>query len=425
MRAPTFLLALALAADSASAQDPGEAEAKLRREVAAEILSFADWCSKNGAKEAGAGALEEARELDRLAGSLAAVEQSLAALPADAPDAAAVERRRREAGKEIAKRFDRLASLKHDAKEEARFPDYGLRALRWDPTDARLKRSAAAADEAASGNRPVDAGLLLRGILRADPLGDTKGRYDGLLEKAAQKDILLLGSTAQDLMAFVSLPRDWKRGKSYPVLVGVEGAGCNFLGYLRGMTGARGSRSAIVVSPMTLSNTNDLQPARYPAYPKALLERWNGNRIEFDGPGVEAVLAEVRRRFGGEEKVFVTGFSGGGNWCYYKLLHDPGGVRGAAPCCANFAGYGAQDAPGAGPSGGPPVHIFTGEKDEHRDFTFGKKDSPGIEPQTDRAVEALKRLGYARVERTMVKGAGHSALPDQVWKFVDEVTGAR
>jgi hypothetical protein len=84
---------------------------------------------------------------------------------------------------------------------------------------------------------------------------------------------------------------------------------------------------------------------------------------------------------------------------------------------------GAEGAPGAGAGGGPPVHILTGEKDEHREFTFGKKDSPGIEPQTDRAVEVLQGLGYANVRRTMVKGAGHSSLPAEVWKFVDEVVG--
>lgn len=65
------------------------------------------------------------------------------------------------------------------------------------------------------------------------------------------------------------------------------------------------------------------------------------------------------------------------------------------------------------------------EKDEHRDFTFGKKDSPGIEPQTDNAVAALKQLGYAKVERTMLPGVGHSSCAAQVWKFVDGVMGAK
>ena len=59
--------------------------------------------------------------------------------------------------------------------------------------------------------------------------------------------------------------------------------------------------------------------------------------------------------------------------------------------------------------------IFTGEKDEHREFTFGKKDGgPGIEPQTDSAVKILEELGYKLRKRTMVPGMGHSPAVDQV-----------
>ncbi len=430
MRA-VLLAVLAVAASLAAgpaggaAEDLPEAETRFRSEVAAEIAAFADACAKLGAKDAGLAALEEARDLDPLAKGLKPAGDSLAALPADAPDGAAFPKRRAEAGRAVAKAYDRCCALRHDPKEDARFDDYALRALRWDPAEPRLKRAAAAAEAASGGNRPVEAGLFLRGVLRADPQGAARGRYDGLVDCLAKKDPVLLGSAAQDLVAFVSIPKDWRKGGTFPVLVAVDGAGCDFLGCARGFAAARGARPFIVVSPMTLTNTNELLPAKYPAYPKPLLDRWNGKRIDFDGPGVEAVLAEVRRRFGGEEKVFVTGFSGGGNYCYYKLLHDPAGVRGAAPCCGNFAGYGVDDAPGAGPAGGPPVHLFTGEKDEHRFFTFGNRDSPGIEPQTDAAAAALARLGYTRVERTMVKGSGHSPLRDQVWKFVDEVTGAK
>ena len=51
-----------------------------------------------------------------------------------------------------------------------------------------------------------------------------------------------------------------------------------------------------------------------------------------------------------------TGFSGGGNWCYWKLFMDPAHVRGAAPACANFSGYGISTPPGAGEGGGHHCH---------------------------------------------------------------------
>ncbi len=416
--APLLLAAALLLSPAAPAEEFSPAEAKGRQEAAKEVLLFADWCSRNGAKEAGSAALAEGRGLDHLAPALSSVEKALADLPADAPDGEALAKRRMEAGKSVAKAYDRLASMKHDGKDGPRFREYGAAALRWEPSDGRVKRALAGVEDAGT-SRPEEAGVLLQAVKRADPEGAAKGRYDALEVRLASKDVLLLGSPAHPLMAFVSLPRDWKKGRSFPILVAVDGAGCGFLGCGRGFAQGRGSRPVIVVSPMTLSNTNDLAPAKYPAYPPALLEEWNGRRIDFDGAGMEAILAEVRRKFGGEERVFVTGFSGGGNYCYWKLLHDPKGVRGAAPACANFAGYGAGDSPGAGEGGGPPVHIFTGEKDEHREFTFGKKDSPGIEPQTDRAVEALKTLGFTNVTRTMVPGAGHSPLREKVWEFID------
>jgi hypothetical protein len=424
---PALLLAplLALAgAPPAGAEGPSDAEAKHRQGAAADLVAFAEACAKLGARTAGAAALEEARGLDHLAKGLKAAEDAIGALPAGDPAGSPeLEKARKASGKEIAKHYDALAALKHDAKEEARVTGYALRALEWDPSEARKRKVLAAAD-AASGD-PVQAGLLLRGLRRADPEGYRTGKYDPALEKAARKGILLLGTVPEELVAFVSLPRDWKKGGTWPVLVAVDGAGCNFLGCARGFANSRGSRPVIVVAPMTLSNTNELKPASYPAYPKALLEKWNGDRIEFDRRGMVQVISDVNRHFGGEEKVFVTGFSGGGNYCYFKLITDPKGVRGAAPACANFSGMGLQGAEGPGPGGGPPVHVFTGEKDEHGQFTFGKKDSPGIEPQTDNAMETLKRLGFTDVRRTMVKGAGHSPLQEQVWKFVDEVLAAK
>ncbi|MGH7162588.1 MAG: hypothetical protein ACREID_03815, partial [Planctomycetota bacterium] len=74
--------------------------------------------------------------------------------------------------------------------------------------------------------------------------------------------------------------------------------------------------------------------------------------------------------------------------------------------------------------GGPPVHIFTGEKDEHRYLTFGKTP-PGIEEQTDNAVKALEGLGFTKVRRTMLPGVGHQAFVRQVWELCDEVVKGR
>jgi hypothetical protein len=297
------------AAAFAKEKDPAAAEAKLKPEAAKLVLEYAAWCSSNGAKKAGAASLEEAASLDPQAPKLAETKGALEALADDAADADAVAKQRKAAGPKIASAYDKLAALDHDAKDDGRFEDYLFKALAWEPSAARIAKVRRAVDDAAG--RPDQAGRLLVKLKRADADGAAAGRYDKLETDMALKDVVLLGSESHALVGYVSLPRDWAKGKTYPVVVGVEGAGCNFLGYCRGLMNARGSRSAIVVAPVTLSNTNPQTRtlATYPCYTQAILDEWGPKALGFDGPGVDALLAVVTKRFGGEEKVFLTGFS--------------------------------------------------------------------------------------------------------------------
>jgi len=176
----------------------------------------------------------------------------------------------------------------------------------------------------------------------------------------------------------------------------------------------------IVLAPCTLANTNKLSENKYPFYSKELLDKHNPNRFAFDLEGLLGLLKIASERYGSRDKITITGFSGGGNLCYGFTLTNPGRVLCAAPACANFSGMGLRDLKRP-ENGGPPIHIMTGAKDPHRDFTFGNKNSPGIEPQSDRAQGALENGGFTRVKRTMLPGVKHSALRAQVWEFYDQV----
>ncbi len=430
-RALAALLIAALGATAAmapvaSAGEPSEAERKACMELADDLVEYAATCAGLRARSEGLRALEEARGLNHLALGIPAAERALEAVTAEDPESAGLEKRRKALAPAVARAYDRLAALPRDAKTDgARTAGFLAGSLRWEPTDTRRRKALAAVEDEMDSGRLEGGGALLSAIKAADGDGEGKGKYDAFEVALGQKDRLVLGSTATPLLALVSLPKGWTKGKRYPVLVCVEGAGCDFRGQFAGFATARGSRPLIVVTPLSLSNTNALEPAKYPAYPKALLDNWNGNRIDFDGPGLLAILDDLGARFGAEPRVFTTGFSGGGNLSYWLLLRHPERVRGAAPACANFSGHGLDGAPGAGDGGGPPVHLLTGEKDPHRVFTFGNKDIPGIEPQTDAVERELKRLGYGRVRRTMVPGAGHSPLRKEVLDFVDEVLAGK
>jgi len=407
-----FVLLLATAAVLAKP----DAEAALKAKVARVWVDYARWCHVQGLKPEAQKAVADARACDPAAKDLERLAADVEAMEGGGDDAPGLAGRREKARKDAAKLYDRLAKLDHDAADEARFEGYLLQAVQLDPSKARLGKLAAQVKQLAGNRKNADkAGRLLVLLREVDP----DGKHDALEADLARKDVALIKG-AHPMVGWLSLPDGWKKGGHYPVLVAVDGAGSGFLGRARNCAETRGNRPFIVLAPCSLSNTNQLEPAKYPFYTPEQLEEWNRDRITFDLEGLEALLAVVRERFGGEEKFAITGFSGGGNLCYAMTVRAPERILFSAPACANFAGLGFREAkPPA--DGGPPIRILTGEKDPHRDFTFGNKDSPGIEPQTDRAVQALADLGYTHVTRTMLPGVAHSPCPREVWDIADEL----
>jgi poly(3-hydroxybutyrate) depolymerase len=378
-----------------------DATAKTLEKVAQIWTDYARFLKDKGQKAQALSAIALAREagardLDALAEEVQALEE--------APPDPEVEKGRATIAKTVAQLYDKLA--KSDDK-------WLVRAAETEPTKARLGKLAAALKGLAGNRASADkAGQLLVKLRELDP----EGKWDAIEQEMAKGDIALVkGKHA--MVGYLSLPKGWKKGAKLPVLVSVEGAGCGFLGRARDAAGTRGSRGFLVLTPCSLSNTNDLDPAKYPWYGKSQLDDGNRDRIGFDVQGLLSLLELLKERYGADDRIAITGFSGGGNLCYAMTVLHPARVIVSAPACANFSGLGFADAQPV--EGGPPVRILTGEKDEHRDYTFGKKDSPGIEPQTDRAVAVLKELGFKDVTRTMLKGVGHSPCAAQVWEAVD------
>jgi len=422
-RALAVLLLLFVPA-AAAAKDAAAAE-KARKAVAAEVAKYASACAAAGAKAEGLRAAAEAGSLDAEAPGLAEAKERLDALEGDAATAdAAAKKQRAASGPALAKLYDKLVTAEGDDTTAA--TEALLRAVAWDPkprAGAVKKR----ADEATEANRPWEGARLMARLRAADSDGTKAGKYDASDVDLGKSNKLMLGSSEHLLVAWVSLPKSWKKGGRYPVMIGVEGAGSNFQGYFGGLCSSRGSRDVIAVTPVTLSNTNALDQKTYPMYPQAVLDehRDQMKRCEFDGAGVEAILADLRARFGAEEKCFGTGFSGGGMFTYWRLFRTPEKVRGIAPACGNFLPQVATGAPKAPEGGGPPIHLMTGEKDPHRVHTHGDPNQPGIEDQTNWAEAALKDLGYTHVRRTMFPGVGHDSLQGKAWEFVDEVLSGK
>ena len=371
-----------LSSPAARAEDARleKAETSARGKIADAWRDLASDLVELGAGPEAREALARARREEPDAKELTALAPLVEALPegAASTDAKVIDRVRK-GRTDAAKAYDRLAKVLAKEESDPRRSQALVQALSLDPTTARIKKLA---DE-------------------------------------AKKKPVLFATADHESVAYVSLPSSWKPGGSYPVLVSVDGAGAAFLGNANSFRNGRGSRPFITVSPHALSCTNAIDLTKFPAYDKALVDRWDGDRLGFDVPGLLAMLDLLTVHFGAQEKIAITGFSGGGKLCYGFLLRHPERVAAAAPACPNFL---PSIAPGdvKVKDGGPPVHIFTGALDPHRDLTFGKTP-PGIEEQTDQAMEALKDAGFTNVKRTMLDGVGHIACVEQVWDFVDEV----
>jgi predicted esterase len=425
LAALALVLAVAPSSPAGAAPDAKTAaeETKTKERVAKAWIDAATALKDRGRKAEALKALAAARDASPKAPGLEALGPAIEALPdAEGADPEA-QKRLDAAGAEAAKAWERLAALPHDGNDDVRFAQYLLKAVEAEPTKARLAKAAGSA-KAMGGNaaNALPAGLLLARLRDLDPDPASAAKYDAIEQEAAIGGFALVKSKDHPMVAWLSLPKGFAKRTETPVLVAVEGAGANYLGFAQGHAAARGARRYAVLAPCSLSSTNELKPATFPFYAPALLEEWNSRRVEFDLAGLEAILTALEARYGLAKKVAITGFSGGGNLCYTLTMQRPSRVWASVPACANFQPGLAQ---GAEPveGGGPPVWIVTGEKDEHRDHVFGQK--PGIEGQADWAQESFQTLKFTHVKRAMLPGVGHSSCADKVWSFLDEVSSGK
>jgi hypothetical protein len=138
---------------------------------------------------------------------------------------------------------------------------------------------------------------------------------------------------------YVSLPHGWTAGRKWPVVVVIESANRQFLETLGIFAKARGDKPFILVAPMVTTNggANYRQAGTY-HYSDAVWNRIEQDRCRFDTDGVAAVVADIRKLFGGEDAYFLTGWEAGGHTVWPLIFQHPETIRAAAPAVTNYAG---------------------------------------------------------------------------------------
>lgn len=237
-------------------------------------------------------------------------------------------------------------------------------------------------------------------------------------------------------------------GKKWPVVVVIDGAEREFLQAAtafaeaqRAMTrepasGARNYQPFIIVTPLVVTNGG----AGYRNVPTYHYSDQVWDRIQssgqfnFDMEGITAIMRDVSKQYGGDDKFFVTGFEAGGHTVWGILFNHPEVVRGAALVCPNYLGRWVDEGGGEGKSqkekgksedgrsssegistaverGGLPIRNFIGTKDD-----LCAAGHP-IYAQMQRAMSLAEAHGYKNVSLVRVEGKGHERLANEVLAY--------
>jgi dienelactone hydrolase len=217
------------------------------------------------------------------------------------------------------------------------------------------------------------------------------------------------------LKYYLSLPQGWAAEKEWPTVVVIDSANRQFRPNAQLFVESRKKQPFILVAPLVVSNGGpsyrQAPGYRYSAADWAEIERLGPHR--FDREGMVAVIKEVKQRYGGSERAFLTGWEAGGHTVWAQVFRQPEILRGVALSGPNFAVRGLEEGQfSESPARRDlPVHVFIGK--------MGTPWGEGrpLTAQWQRAQQLAAAHGYRNVSLTLVEGKRHGPLPDEVLDF--------
>ncbi len=236
-----------------------------------------------------------------------------------------------------------------------------------------------------------------------------------LIDDARRKPIWQ-SVTGHSIRYLVSLPKDWSADRKWPVIVVITGSNSNFPVIAQGYHQLRGDRPFILITPATVSSGSVINAELYPHLPADELARLASAevpvKLEYDMAGLERILEEVRERFGGEQRVYLSGFSMGGTLAWQMALLRSDRLHMAFPVCAMYREAAVEMIPAGHRPANPalPIRAFQGEKDPWLE---------GFHKHWERASTLARQVGFQDVTRT-VSGRGHSWYHGEILQLCAE-----
>jgi len=153
----------------------------------------------------------------------------------------------------------------------------------------------------------------------------------------------------------MSLPSQWSSGKKWPVIIAPNAHYGNKAATLKMLAPLNEKLKAgfIIVSPIVI-NSDPVAPMqeyrgeiadgiRAADAKKGEGGRDDDARAAFDSAGIRAVIQDVQRLYGGEERVYITGFSASTHIVYLFLFTHPELLKGAVINSGVYRGRGVDE----------------------------------------------------------------------------------
>lgn len=242
-----------------------------------------------------------------------------------------------------------------------------------------------------------------------------------LLCPPAEAATVLKTATTHPMKYHLSLPAGWAAGKTWPVAVVVPDASRDFEGNLAAFEKARGALPFILVAPhvVTSGGANYRRADTYRYSDADWRKVAEAGDWRFDDEGIVAVLADVRREYGGEDKVFLTGWEAGGHTVWAWTFRHPDRLRAAALVTPNWKGRWMTEADWSrSPArAGLPVKVLVCD----RSMTEHPEAWDAWIGQSKEAIDAARAHGFANLSLENLPGRPHGPLAGDVMAFFERV----
>ncbi|MEK7466390.1 MAG: tetratricopeptide repeat protein [Planctomycetota bacterium] len=405
-----LLTFLAIPGAGLFAQAPGASrESEYRKAIGTAWEGLATWCVKWKLRDEARAAAEQALDADPNNAKAKTVKETVGASEAKDEVRKEYQKKLEATKKTAAGHWKSIAAEWHAIPDIEAYDVFWGRALELDPKSILPAHEAEFKAAQAKQDWKRAARLLAQQekALPADPARTKLCRE--LEARASAIEPLLRKASTHEMRYFLSLPPGWTPDKTWPVLVACEGTGCNFKDQCARFASFRKDVPVIIVTPCTFANTSGPKKEKHPWYTEELMNQWTKNFMDFDDPGIMAALADVKREWGGEEKFFISGYSGGGVICFWEIFLRPTQLRGAFPGGANYVGH--PTPPGAG-GRDLPIRAFQSQKDEY----FASLTAAWADVE-----KALKKFKFTNFTRTVLPDAEHAGCHEAIFGEIDAI----